>query len=117
MIIKQSSNVLRKKRHLRLRKIVIGSNTRPRLNIFRSNKFIYVQLIDDNSKNTLCSVHSKETSIIGANIKTAQAVGALIAKKALSLGIKNIVFDRSGYLYHGKIKALAEACRQSGLQF
>ncbi|AGL90292.1 50S ribosomal protein L18 [Candidatus Phytoplasma australiense] len=117
MIIKQSSNVLRKKRHLRLRKIIIGTITRPRLNIFRSNKFIYVQLIDDNAQNTLCSVHSKETNVIGSNIKAAQAVGTLIAQKALALGIKNIVFDRSGYLYHGKIKALAEACRQSGLQF
>ncbi|MBP5835666.1 50S ribosomal protein L18 [Candidatus Phytoplasma meliae] len=117
MITKQSSNVLRKKRHLRLRKIVIGSQQRPRLNIFRSNKFIYVQLIDDHAQNTLCSVHSKETSISGANIKAAQAVGTLIAKKALAQGIKNIVFDRSGYLYHGKIKALAEACRHSGLEF
>ncbi|CCP88090.1 50S ribosomal protein L18 [Candidatus Phytoplasma solani] len=117
MITKQSSNVLRKKRHLRLRKIVKGTNSRPRLNIFRSNKFIYVQLIDDNAKNTLCSVHSKETNILGSNIKAAQAVGALITQKALAQGITHIVFDSSGYLYHGKIKALAEACRQSGLQF
>ncbi|AOF54874.1 50S ribosomal protein L18 [Maize bushy stunt phytoplasma] len=117
MINKQSSSVLRKKRHLRLRKIVSGTSQRPRLNVFRSNKFLYVQIIDDTQQTTLCSANSKEANVLGSNIKAAEAVGALIAKKALAQGIKNVVFDRSGYLYHGKIKALADACRKSGLQF
>ncbi|WP_024563676.1 50S ribosomal protein L18 [Candidatus Phytoplasma tritici] len=117
MITKQSSNVFRKKRHLRLRKIVSGTSQRPRLNVFRSNKFLYVQIIDDTQQTTLCSANSKEANVFGSNIKAAEAVGSLIAKKALSQGIKNVVFDRSGYLYHGKIKALADACRKSGLQF
>jgi large subunit ribosomal protein L18 len=117
MIIKKSSNVLRKKRHLRLRKIVSGTLQRPRLNVFRSNKFLYVQIIDDIQQITLCSANSKETNILGSNIKAAEALGALIAKKALAQGIQNIVFDRSGYLYHGKIKVLADSCRKSGLQF
>lgn len=117
MINKISKNDNRKKRHLRIRKIVKGTAERPRLSVYRSNKAIYVQLIDDVAQKTLLSARSQELGLTGANIETASAVGKLIAEKALEKGINNIVFDRSGYLYHGKVKALAEAAREAGLQF
>ncbi|WP_334331149.1 50S ribosomal protein L18 [Candidatus Phytoplasma prunorum] len=117
MIIKKISNLVRKKRHLKLRKKIIGTNQKPRLNIFRSNKYFYIQLIDDEKQITLCSVHSKEVDSKGLNITTATKVGELIAKKALAQGIINVVFDRGGFLYHGKIEALANASRRLGLKF
>ncbi|CDR31426.1 BL22 [Acholeplasma oculi] len=116
MINKKSSNVSRQKRHLRIRKSVIGTPERPRLNVFRSNTAIYVQIIDDNAQNTLTSANSKELNL-GANIEAATAVGKLVAEKALKLGITKVVFDRGGYLYHGRVKALAEAARAAGLEF
>ncbi|XXP77092.1 MAG: 50S ribosomal protein L18 [Lettuce witches'-broom phytoplasma] len=117
MINKQSSQVLRKKRHLRLRKKVIGTNTKPRLNVSYSNKYFYAQIIDDQRKVTLCSAHSKEINANVVNTKVASDIGTLIAKKALEKGITNVVFDRGGRLYHGRIKVLADFARKEGLQF
>lgn len=117
MIKKVSRNDSRQKRHLRIRKIVKGTAERPRLSIYRSNKAIYVQLVDDQKQTTLFSARSQEAGQKHSNIEAAKAVGKMIAEKALAGGIKQIVFDRSGYLYHGRIKALAEAAREAGLQF
>ncbi|MBE0701006.1 MAG: 50S ribosomal protein L18 [Acholeplasmataceae bacterium] len=117
MIKKISKNVTRKKRHLRIRQTIEGTATRPRLSVYRSNKAIYVQLIDDEKQTTLFSVRSQEIGLTSSNIESAKAVGKLIAEKALAGGVKQIVFDRSGYLYHGRVKALAEAAREAGLQF
>ena len=116
MIKKISSNDSRQKRHLRVRKNVNGTTDRPRLNVFRSNTAIYVQVIDDIKQVTLASADSKSLNL-GANIEGASAVGKLIAEKALQLGITKVVFDRGGYIYHGRVKALAEAARAAGLEF
>ena len=117
MIKQISKNENRKKRHLRIRKIVKGTAERPRLSVFRSNKAIYVQLIDDVKQETLLSANTRELNLTHANIASATALGKIVGEKALEKGIKNVVFDRGGYLYHGKIKALAEAAREAGLQF
>jgi len=120
MINKLSRNKARQKRHLRIRQTLVGTEARPRLNVFRSNTNIYAQVIDDKSGNTLCSASSldKELKLTnGSNIEAAKAVGALIAKKALAAKIETVVFDRGGYLYHGRVKALAEAAREAGLKF
>ena len=120
MISKVSKNVKRQERHLRIRQNLAGTALRPRLNVFRSNKQIYVHLIDDVNGKTLCSASSldKELALTnGANVEAATAVGTLIAKRALAANIKVVVFDRGGYLYHGLVKALADAARQAGLEF
>ncbi|MFA5560255.1 MAG: 50S ribosomal protein L18 [Acholeplasmataceae bacterium] len=117
MIKKISKNESRQKRHLRIRKAINGTSERPRLSVYRSNKAIYVQLVDDVKQHTLFSVRSQELGLAGSNIETAKAVGKKIAEKALAGGITKVVFDRSGYLYHGRIKALADAAREAGLQF
>lgn len=117
MINKPSKNTTRQKRHLRIRKIVEGTTERPRLSVYRSNTAIYAQIIDDSTQKTLFSARSQEAGFTNSNIESAQAVGKLIAEKALASGITNVVFDRSGYLYHGRIKALADAARSAGLQF
>jgi len=117
MIKKISKNVSRKKRHLRIRKTIKGTSDRPRLNVYRSNTAVYAQLIDDVNQTTLCSARSQEAGLKHANIEAAGAVGKLIAEKAIAKGIKNVVFDRSGYIYHGRIKALADAARSAGLEF
>ncbi|KAB8121971.1 MAG: 50S ribosomal protein L18 [Candidatus Phytoplasma cynodontis] len=117
MINKKSSFVLRKKRHIRLRKKVIGTKEKPRLSVFYSNRYFYVQIIDDQNQVTLCSAHSKEINANIVNIKVATDIGKIIAKKALQKGITNIVFDRGGYLFHGRIKALADVVRKEGLKF
>lgn len=120
MIIKADKNVVRKKRHGRVRAKLAGTAQRPRLNVFRSNKHIYAQLIDDSSRITLVSASTmdKEISVEStANVDAAVAVGALVAKRAVEKGITEIVFDRGGYLYHGRVKALADAARENGLQF
>ena len=104
----------------RVRKIVNGTAERPRLSVFRSNKQIYVQLIDDLAGKTLLSASSRENGIENENItkiEKAAKVGALIAEKAKAAGIENVVFDRNGYLYHGRVKALADAARNGGLNF
>ncbi|MCK9235630.1 MAG: 50S ribosomal protein L18 [Acholeplasmataceae bacterium] len=117
MIKKISRNEARSKRHLRIRKTIKGTVDRPRLSVYRSNLAIYVQLIDDVKQTTIMSARTQELGLKHSNIESAKAVGKLIAEKALAKGITQIVFDRSGYLYHGRIKALADAAREAGLQF
>lgn len=108
----------RAKRHLRIRFNIKGTPSRPRLNVFRSNKAIYCQIIDDLSGTTLVAASSLEIKeVSGGNQEGAKKVGELIAKKAIEKGIKQVVFDRGGYLYHGRVKALAEAAREAGLEF
>ena len=103
----------------RIRRKVTGTATRPRLAVFKSLKHIYAQVIDDASGRTIVSASSrdKDSGAKGANAAAAKAVGALIAKKAKDKGVKQVVFDRGGYLYHGNIKALADAARENGLEF
>lgn len=122
MINKQSKNISREKRHLRVRKKVSGTAERPRLNVYRSEMNIYAQVIDDLAGRTLVSASTldkeiKEKLPVGSNKEAAKAVGELIAKRALEKGIKNVVFDRGGYIYHGRVKELAEAARSAGLDF
>jgi large subunit ribosomal protein L18 len=120
MITKLDKNATRKKRHARVRAKLSGTSARPRLNVFRSNKHIYAQLIDDMSGVTLASASTldKELTLEStSNLEAAQKVGELVAKRAVEKGISSIVFDRGGYLYHGRIQALADAARENGLQF
>jgi large subunit ribosomal protein L18 len=105
---------------MRIRKIVNGTPERPRMTVFRSNKQIYVQLIDDTQGKTLVAASSGIPEIAGkkiTKIEQAKLVGKLIADKAIKAGINNVVFDRNGYLYHGRIKSLAESAREAGLKF
>ncbi|MFT4644000.1 MAG: large subunit ribosomal protein L18 [Planctomycetota bacterium] len=113
------SKIQRKERIKRsIRKKISGSSTTPRLSVFRSNKSIYVQLIDDLNANTIAAIDSNNSAVKGATkMDQSKEVGALIASKAKDLGIENIVFDRNGYRYHGRIKALAEGARENGLKF
>ena len=103
----------------RIRKSISGTAVKPRLSVFRSNKEIYAQLIDDVTGVTLMAASSREKGVSteGTNVDVANAVGKLIAEKALKAGIENVTFDRSGYLYHGRIKSLAEGAREAGLKF
>lgn len=122
MITKPDKNKERKIRHLRIRKKISGTPERPRLNVYRSNQHIYAQLIDDTKGVTLVSASTLDAELKnvienGGNVEAAEKVGALIARRALEKGIKEVVFDRGGYPYHGRVKALAEAARQEGLQF
>ena len=116
MIKIYDSNAQRLKRHARVRKTVNGTEARPRLNVFRSNKNIFAQIIDDTKGTTLASASSLKLSN-GGNIEGAKEVGKLIAEAALKAGINEVVFDRGGYIYHGRVKALAEAAREAGLKF
>lgn len=120
MINKKSSNGMRQIRHMRIRNSIQGTACRPRLNVFRSNKNIYVQIIDDDKQNTIISASTLDSEITaanGCNVEAATQLGKLIAERALAKNITTVVFDRGGYLYHGKIKALADAARAAGLQF
>ena len=119
MLIKQDKNQARQKRHLRVRNHIAGTAARPRLNVFRSLKNIYAQIIDDEKGVTLVSARSKDKgfSQYGGNVEAAKAIGAAVAKKALEKGITEVVFDRGGYIYHGRVAALAEAAREAGLKF
>ena len=120
MITKPTRNAGRKKRHGRIRNNLFGTEQRPRLNVYRSNKNIYAQLIDDLNGNTLANASTvdKELSLEStSNVEAAKQVGELIAKRAQDKGYKSVVFDRGGYLYHGRVKALAEAARAAGLEF
>ncbi|MBB2481122.1 50S ribosomal protein L18 [Bacillus sp. APMAM] len=120
MITKPDKNQVRKKRHARVRAKLSGTATRPRLNVYRSNKNIYAQLIDDLSGVTLASASTldKDLSLEStSNVEAAQKVGEIIAKRAVEKGYTSVVFDRGGYLYHGRIKALADAARENGLEF
>jgi large subunit ribosomal protein L18 len=108
----------RQRIRFRIRKTISGSATNPRLSVFRSNKEIYAQLIDDVNGVTLLAASSREKEIgNGTNIEVAAAVGKLVAEKALKAGIQVVTFDRGGYLYHGRIKSLAEGARAAGLKF
>jgi large subunit ribosomal protein L18 len=109
-------------RHRRIRKIVSGTHERPRLNIFKSLNHIYAQVIDDSSHSTIASAASVDKELkgkigAGGNMEAAKKVGSLIAKRALSKGIKKVAFDRGGYPYHGRVKTLADAAREAGLEF
>lgn len=118
MIAKKNKNESRVRRHVRVRKVISGTALRPRLCVYRSNKNIEAQIIDDTKGVTLASSSSLHLHLSnGGNIEAAQAVGKDVAEKALAAGLKAIVFDRSGYLYHGRVKALAEAAREAGLDF
>ena len=118
MIKKEAKAVARKRRHLRVREKISGTKDVPRLNVFRSNKGIYVQVIDDETQKTLVSSSTVELKIKnGGNIEAAKLVGEDIAKKCKAAKIKKVVFDRGGYLYHGRVEALAEAARENGLEF
>ena len=118
MIVKESRNAMRKKRDLRVRENISGTAECPRLNVFRSNSHIFAQLIDDVKGVTLASSSSVELKLKnGGNVEGARLVGKDIAEKAKKLKIKNVVFDRGGYLYHGRVQALAEAARENGLEF
>ena len=119
MIKRPDTNAQRQKRHTRVRGKVSGTSERPRLNVFRSETNIYAQIIDDVAGNTLVSASSldKEIEGNGGNKTAARAVGKLVAERAKAKGIDTVVFDRGGYLYHGRVKALAEGAREGGLQF
>jgi large subunit ribosomal protein L18 len=122
MITKGDRNKARVKRHLRVRKKIEGTTGRPRLNIFRSSKHMYAQIIDDTNGVTLASASTVDQELKGGvsnggNVEAARKVGELIAKRAKELGIEKVVFDRGGYLYHGRIQALADAAREAGLEF
>ena len=120
MITKGDKNEARLKRHLRVRKKISGTTERPRLNIFRSSKHMYAQIIDDVRGVTLVSASTSEKGLElanGGNVEAAKQVGALIAQRAKEKGLTAVVFDRSGYLYHGRVKALADAAREAGLEF
>ena len=118
MISKPDKNKIRQKRHKRVRGKLSGTAERPRLNVFRSNTGIYAQVIDDVAGVTLASASALDKEISGGNkTETAAAVGKLIAERAAEKGVKVVVFDRGGYLYHGRVQALAEAARENGLEF
>jgi len=122
MINKKDSNAARIKRHYRVRKNISGTPERPRLNVFRSLSNIYAQVIDDTTGKTLVSASSLDKEIKdkvanGGNIEAAKEVGLLVAKRALDAGIKAVVFDRGGYVYHGRVLNLAEGAREGGLEF
>jgi large subunit ribosomal protein L18 len=122
VVLAESKEEGRLRRHSRIRRKVAGSQDRPRLSVYRSLNHIYAQVIDDSEGRTVVAASSLDRELRGkkshkGNIKMARVVGGLLAKRALEKGIKKVVFDRGGYLYHGSIKALAEASREAGLEF
>lgn len=122
MITKGDKNKARLKRHLRVRKKITGTTARPRLSVFRSSKHIYVQLIDDVKGVTIASASTADKELAaqignGGNVESARKVGQLVAERAKAKGVTEVVFDRGGYLYHGRIQALADAAREAGLEF
>lgn len=122
MIKKQPRNKVRQRRHKRVRRHIRGTAECPRLCVFRSTSHIYAQLIDDDAHATLVAASSldpsiRESSSYGGNVEAAKAVGKLIAERALEKGLSSVVFDRGGYLYHGRVAALADAAREAGLVF
>ena len=122
MIGRIDKNKIRKRKHVRVRKKISGTSECPRLCVYRSNAHIYAQIIDDESQTTLASASTLDKEIkgsvsVGSNIEAAKAVGKLIAERAAAKEIKVVVFDRGGYLYHGRVQALAEAAREAGLEF
>jgi len=119
MINKKNSNKQRLIRHRRVRGKVKGTTQRPRLDVFRSSRHIYAQVIDDLAGATLCSASTLDKGFEGStgDIEAARKVGSAVAEKAMKLGITEVVFDRGGYIYHGRVKALAEGARDGGLKF
>ncbi len=118
MITKPDKNKTRQKRHMRVRNKISGTAERPRLNVFRSNKNIYAQIIDDVAGVTLVSASTLDSEVSGDNKSDqAKGVGELVAKRAVEKNVSDVVFDRGGYLYHGRVQALAEAARENGLKF
>ena len=119
MVKKQDSNKARTARHKRVRAKISGTPQRPRLNVFRSTKHIYAQIIDDVNGVTLAAASRLSTDFEGdgGNVEGAKKVGELVAKHAIEKGITEVVFDRGGYLYHGRVKELAEGAREGGLKF
>ncbi len=122
MITKKNKNEVRQKRHTRLRKNLVGSSTCPRLNVYKSLKHIYAQIIDDRTGATLCSCNTtqkqySDTLKTMTNKEQAAFIGKTIGEMAISAGIKNVVFDRGGYLYTGRVKELADGARSAGLEF
>jgi large subunit ribosomal protein L18 len=122
MLTQTSKNANRRRVHKRIRKKVLGTAERPRLNVYRSLNHIYVQLIDDTTGKTLAAASTvqggkKGVKKTGGNVASAKEIGKTIAQRAQEKGIKKVVFDRGGYLYHGRIKALADAAREAGLEF
>lgn len=113
--MKRTKQQSRQRIHLRVRKKMSGTQERPRLSVYRSNKSIYCQIIDDLSGRTLAAASSKEAT--GTKIEQAMEVGKMIAERAQAAGVSVVVFDRSGYLYHGRVKSLADGAREGGLQF
>ena len=122
MIKKQSRSEVRAKKHLKVRKRISGTPERPRMAVFRSNNHMYVQVIVDVAGHTLVSASTLQGEVKEGlektnNVDAAAKLGTVIAKRAVEKGIKTVVFDRGGYIYHGKVKALAEAAREAGLEF
>ena len=117
MLSRPGKNATRQRVHDRIRKKLQGTAERPRLNVYRSLNHIYVQVIDDLHGTTLVSASSAEGKKTGGNVATAKEVGKTIAERAKAKGIIKVVFDRGGYIYHGRVKALADAAREGGLQF
>jgi len=122
MINKPDRNEIRRRKHVRVRKKITGTPARPRLCVFRSNTNIYAQIIDDSTGSTLVSATTLEKDIktnlpFGGNVTGAAAVGKLIAQRAIDKGITEVVFDRGGYIFHGRVAALAGAAREAGLTF
>ena len=119
MFVKEDKNKARQKRHLRVRNHISGTAERPRLNVFRSLSNIYAQVIDDVNGVTLVSASTKDKDFqnYGGNVEATKAIGEAIAKRAQEKGITEVVFDRGGYVYHGRVAALAEAAREAGLKF
>ena len=122
MLKKADKNANRLQRHKRVRRKITGTTQRPRLCVFRSSNNIYAQIIDDTNRVTLVAASSLEADVKGAvnhtgNKEAAKLVGQLVAKKAVEKGITEVVFDRGGYVYHGRVQALAEAAREAGLKF
>ncbi|WPP08734.1 50S ribosomal protein L18 [Pediococcus inopinatus] len=118
VISKPDKNKTRQKRHLRVRSKISGAAECPRLNVYRSNKNIYAQVIDDVAGVTLASASTLDSEVSeGSKAEQASSVGALVAKRAAAKKIEKVVFDRGGYLYHGRVEALAEAARENGLKF
>lgn len=108
---------IRKRVRVRIRKKLSGTTERPRLAVFFSNQHAYAQVIDDTKGTTLCAANTKQLGLNKVNLETAAKVGEEIAKKALAAGVTEVVFDRGGFLYHGKVKSLADAAREAGLKF
>jgi len=117
MYKKENKNACRLHRHMRQKGKIVGSASCPRISVYRSNKAIYAQLIDDSKHVTLCESNSLKLGLTSANVESATKVGTDLGKKAKALKIENAVFDRSGYVYHGKVKALADAVRAQGIKF